>query len=364
MKRPVLFTGDIFRLQRRGGISRYFVELARRLERPHRVIAGFHRSEVLDAVNGGDPSARRVEEFPGAARLWALANRRIDARALRGAPEAIVHPTYYRDPATLPARATVVVTVFDMAHERQPEHFRRPWWSAADPAGYKRALCERATAIVCISKATRLDLIECHPELEARARVIHLAASAWREPADAIAEARMPFFLWVGERAGYKNFLATLEAWANCRAADDSSLLLMGGGPLAPDERAAAVRLGVDARVRHASGSDGRLRWAYENATGLLYTSRWEGFGLPVLEALSLGCPVVASDRPVFHEVAGDQAILVEPTDRDSMADGIARCVAAGRSADRVADRVAQAARFSWEACSREHEIVYGSLDP
>jgi glycosyltransferase involved in cell wall biosynthesis len=363
MTRGVVFTGDIFRLQSRGGISRYFLELFRRLRRPAEIVAGWHRSQVL----ADDPRvtrAHRASVFPGSARLYALGNAFIDGDALRQARRAIVHPTYYRDPGTLPRRLPLVATVFDMAHERHPEHFRRHWWSARDPARHKRALCERADAIVCISEATRHDLLELLPVPPGKTRVVHLAAPDWSAVVPRPIEgATAPFFLWVGERAGYKNFPATLGAWAACREARDTTLLCLGGGPLGPDERAAAESLHVASRVRQVDGSDRELRWAYENALGLVYTSLWEGFGIPVLEAMSLGCPVVASDRPVIREVAGHGAILVEPTQEGSLTEGIARCLAAPRGGDVARARSEHAARFSWQGCADAHESLYSELD-
>jgi glycosyltransferase involved in cell wall biosynthesis len=299
--------------------------------------------------------------LPGSARVFAIANRQVDREALRS-ESAILHVTYYRDPRSLPARTPVVATVFDMAHEREPDRFARRWWSAPDPARHKRALCERADAIVCISEATRQDLLELLNVPVARTRVIHLAGTDWTSvPAVPLPGVQPPFFIWVGERHGYKNFLATLEAWAACPEAAGSTLVAVGGGALNVEECAAAERLRVASRVVQRDASDGQLRWAYEHAAGLLYTSLWEGFGIPVLEAMSLGCPVVASDRPALREVSGSRAILVEPTDREAVRDAIARCWAVGRGG--ACEGVTHAARFSWDACARAHEALYAELD-
>ena len=94
MTRPVVFTGDIFRLQPRGGITRYFAELVPRLARPTRIEAGWHQSEATASLGLGPPRAGRVAQLPGGPRVVAAVNRGLDAGRLGRDPGAILHPTY------------------------------------------------------------------------------------------------------------------------------------------------------------------------------------------------------------------------------------------------------------------------------
>lgn len=353
---PVLFTGDIFRLQPRGGITRYFDELIPRLRRPSRVVAGLHQSRAIPA--GRFESAVYMPAFRLSPRPRALINAWVDRARVRRAAGEILHPTYYRDPSHLPS-LPLVLTVYDMAHERFPDLFRRHWWSTEDPARWKKAIADRADRIVCISESTRRDLVELLGIPEEKTRVIHCGATDWSgvqaEPVSGLAtDAR--FFLWVGERHTYKNFAATLEAWGRSGAAATTSLLCVGGGPLRASERLAD-------RVRQVTLRDAQLKWAYQHAAGLLYTSRCEGFGLPLVEAMSLGCPVVAANGSSMPEVAGDEGIYVDPVDRESIRAGIERCLATERDAALDARLRAQAARFSWDRCAEAHEALYRELD-
>jgi glycosyltransferase involved in cell wall biosynthesis len=354
--RPVLFTGDIFRLQPRGGITRYFDELIPRLQRPSRVVAGLHQSRAIPA--GRFQSAVYMPAFRLSPRPRALINGWVDRARVRRASGEILHPTYYRDPSHLPS-LPVVLTVYDMAHERFPELFRRRWWSSEDPARWKKAIADRADRIVCISESTRRDLVEFLGVAEGKTRVIHCGATDWSgiEAEEVPGLAReAPFFLWVGERHTYKNFAATLQAWGRSSAAGTTSLLCVGGGPLRASERLAN-------RVRQVTLRDAQLKWAYQHAAGLLYTSRCEGFGLPLVEAMSLGCPVVASNASSMPEVAGDEAVYVDPGDPESIRAGVERCLAAGRDASLEARLRARAARFSWDRCAEAHEALYRELD-
>ena len=353
MTRPVLFTGDIFRLQPRGGITRYFDELIPRLTRPSRVVAGLHQSRAIPAARV--EGAFYMPGFRLSPRPRAVVNRWVDSARIRRDSDEILHPTYYRDPKGLPS-LPMVLTVYDMAHERFPTLFRQRWWSSRDPARWKKAIANRADRIVCISESTRRDLMEYLGVDERKTRVIHCGATDWSGvTAQEVLGIRQPFFLWVGERHTYKNFAATLDAWAASKAAGETSILCVGGGPLRPGPRAD--------RVHQRSLSDAELKWAYEHATGLLYTSRCEGFGLPLVEAMSLGCPVVDSNVSSMPEVAGDDAVYVNPDDVESIRAGIEQVWRARRDPSLVERLKARASHFSWDRCAEAHEAVYRELD-
>lgn len=364
MTRPILFTGDIFRLQARGGITRYFGELIPRLRRPARIVAGLHQSPPIRDGRLPAEAAAHLRAFRLSPRPRAVVNRWVDTVRIHGDSGEIVHPTYYRDPARLPTSLPMVLTVYDMAHELFPSFFRRRWWNSEDPARWKQAICRRADRIVCISESTRRDLTEILDVDERKTRVIHCGRTDLGPvTAEEVPGLTRPFFLWVGERHTYKNFAATLLAWSTSSAAASTSVLCVGGGPLRPDERELARRLKVAGALRQETLRDTQLKWAYERAAGLLYTSRCEGFGLPLLEAMSLGCPVVASNASSIPEVAGDAVIYVEPTEPESIRTGIDRCLSLGRDGAVRARLEARAALFSWDACAEAHETLYRELD-
>jgi glycosyltransferase involved in cell wall biosynthesis len=366
VSRPVVFTGDIFRLQVRGGITRYFAEVVPRLQRSRVVVLGFHVSAECDALGDRARPAYRIPRQGVWRRVVAPLNHAFESAAFRRWPDAILHPTYYRSPASLPSGHPLVVTVHDMAHERFPQWFpeRRRWWSRRDAATHKAALCARADRVLCNSEATRADAVSMLGLRPGITRVVHHAGRDWTlVPPRPIAGLDRPFLLWVGERGGYKNFELSARAWASCPEACDTGLLCVGGGPLTQSEREALSGSGALGRVRQLDADDGELRWAYEHAAALLYTALWEGFGLPILEALSLGCPVIASDRPAAREVGGDAPHYAEPGDLDSLRSAVRRCLAEGRDGPRASAGRALASRFTWDACAAGVEAVYRELD-
>ncbi len=363
MTRPVIFTGDIFRQQPRGGITRYVLEVASRLERPAEILLGPHLSRDEALAAAPRRLGLRLPAWRGMHRVTTLAGAAVDAALLRGRREAIVHPSYYRDPAGLPAGAPVVATVHDMTHERHGASFPGGSPAAADPARHKAALCAHAARLVCYSESTKRDLVALLGVPGGKVRVIPLASRHWAGVTPAPLDAPRPFVLWVGERHAYKNFARGLEAIATCPEAEGHDLLLVGGGALRRDERDAIARLGLSDRVRQRALPDGGLRWAYEHAAALFYPSLHEGFGLPVVEALALGCPVATSGASSLPEVGGEAARYGDPEDVASLRDALGRAIADGRAPEAVAARRAQAARFSWDATAAAHERLYAELD-
>ena len=352
MTRPVLFTGDIFRQQARGGITHYFQEVMKRLSRPSVARAGLHFCETL----GG----WKLPMNRGLRRAVGLPNAVLDAWVFARRGNAIVHPTYYRDPRSLPAAAPVVATVFDMPHERFPSLFK----GARDPAQFKTSLCRRADHVICISQSTRSDAIEYMGLAPEKVSVALLSGRDWSKVlATPVPQVGERFLLWVGERHAYKNFDRTLSAFGACAAARQVHLLCAGGGPFRPHERREIEAMGARARIHQRTLTEGELRWAYEHAAALVYTSRGEGFGVPLIEAFELGCPVLASDIPALREVGGNEAVYVAPDDGEAIAAGIHQVLGESREPDSIARRHDRAAMFSWEQCAAQHEAVYREFD-
>ncbi len=360
MKRPLLVTGDIFRMQARGGITRYLVELVPRLEREVHVVAGVHRSAEAHALGARLESSFRIPAFRGAMRIAAPLNGLIDRAALARAREAIVHVSYYRDPAAFAAGRPLVVTVHDFTHER----------TGIDPGDgperWKHALARRADAIVCYSEASREDCVSYLKVPADRVHVAPLASRHWSEvaatPPPGLDPAR-PFLLWVGPRYAYKNFRRTLEAWAVSAGREGLDLYCVGGGPLSAGELEPLAGRPVAGRVIQHDASDAELRWAYAHARGLVYPSLCEGFGLPIVEAMALGCPVLTSDRSSMPEVGGEAACYVDPEDTEALAAGLTKLAQDDLRTERGARLREQAARFSWTRCAAAHERVYEAFD-
>jgi glycosyltransferase involved in cell wall biosynthesis len=360
MMRPVLITGDILRVQARGGITRYLIELVPRLKREAHVVGGIHRSAAAHVLAGRLRTSLRVPDLRGVMRIAAPVNDLIDRIAFARSKRAIVHATYYRDPACFAAGRPLVITVHDFVHERLGMDPGR------GPERWKRALGGRADAIICYSEAVREDCISFLKVPAQRVHVAALASRDWSEvPATPPAgfETARPFLLWVGPRYAYKNFRRAVQAWAASAGRNGVDLLCVGGGPLAAAELEPLDRHAVTGRVVQCAASDAELHWAYAHALGLVYPSLCEGFGLPIVEAMELGCPVLTSNRSSMPEVGGDAACYADPEDLDALTHGIGRLAREDARTVREGRLRAQAARFSWAQCADAHERVYEAFD-
>jgi mannosyltransferase len=339
----VAIDGIVFSLQHHGGISVYFRELLNELARENQPARLTLETPALqDVVSPGASvtiacnAARSLERFRRA---------RVPAEA------TVFHSSYYRLPA---AKATpTVVTVHDFTYELFRTGPRR-WAHVAA----KHAAIRAAQSVICISEATRQDLLRFVGETPGQEiHVVHNGVSDTFHPIE-LAPAARPYMLFIGERAGYKNFALALQALA---LLPDMELHCVGGGLLRQDELT-QVPDGVRARVRHLGYvSDETLNEHYNRAACLVYPSRYEGFGIPVIEAMRAGCPVVCIDCKAVIEVGGE-ALTIAADEARSLADAVSRTQDADyRRAITVAG-VHAAANYSWRATHRRTLQIYRGL--
>jgi len=356
----VVFGPEVFG-QRYGGISRYYVELHRRLPAhgvDSRILAGAHQNAYLRGV----PGVRGIE-VPAALRRERLrvlregANDALAVAALRlGSSRAVYHQTYYQGHAGERHRGPHVVTAYDLVHAKFPEHF-----PADDPTvAQQRRVFDRADLVLAISATTKADLVEVfgiHPD---RILVTHLGVSP-AGPVGRAAGLDEPFLLYVGQRFGYKN-------WARCMAAFAASGLARAmravctGLPFTPDELALLEELGLTGRVLHVPADDELLDALYREARAFVYPSLYEGFGLPPLEAMVRGCPVVAARAGSIPEVLGDAAVYADPVEVDSLAAALVEATRPERRAELASRGCEQAAGYTWDATARATAEAYRGL--
>lgn len=334
----VLFDGIVFSLQETGGISVLFTEIISRMPAASYELIGFRKTPP-NAIAGATYSYHRPRPFERYRR--ARTSRRFE----------VFHSTYYRLPTS--RRPKVVTTVYDFVYERFAPVHRR-----VVHALQKQKAIAGADRIICISESTRRDLLEFSGQSVAdRAVVIPLGASDSFHPLSDVAV--LPQVLFVGKRAGYKNFAAVVEALSTLR---DYTLVCVGGGPFVSAELELLERR-IPHRYRFAgylSASD--LNCEYNRSLCLAYTSLYEGFGIPVLEAMRAGCPVIAVNRSAIPEVAGDAAFWLETGRPDEIRDAIQEVAVSATRRDMTSRGRDRAALFSWDETYRRTTAVYEEL--
>lgn len=368
MKLPlVVFDHQIFSMQSRGGISRYFCELASRVcNAPgfrSRILGGVHFNLHLAETNAPRSAIYVPPSLLRSARYYGAINRWLWPYLYGTAQPSLLHLTYF-PPTDIDQSVPTVVTVYDMIHELFPHLF-----DSTDRTSFnKRRAVASADHVICISKRTALDLMQLFGTPEEKISVVHLGyreVFATEPTLTEAADPARPFLLFVGHRGRYKNFGAAVRAYARSpHLLGTIDLVAFGGPPFDSDE--IALLEGLDLRtgsVVHRDGSDEDLARLYRQATALVYPSKYEGFGLPPLEAMASGCPVACSNTSSLPEVVGPAALLFDPDDIASMTSAMEKIVADEATRERlVAAGRQQAAGFSWDRCAAETVAVYEAV--
>lgn len=293
----------------------------------------------------------------------------LHGEATLGNPDIIQANNFYCPNALQKAR--IVYTLYDIAFVVYPEFTtEQNRWICFE--GVFNASCY-ADFIVAISDYSRNSFLEMFPHYPAdRIRVVHLGSrfsSMMESHKGSVVKGLVPdrFFLCVGTLEPRKNVRRLLSAYASLVSRNQKSLplILAGGKGWLEDGLEELIReLGINKHVKILGYvADDELAWLYRNCFAFIYPSLFEGFGLPVLEALSLGAAVVTSNTTSLPEVAGDAACYVDPLREEDLVAAMSRLMndEGYRLALKKSSR-SQALKFSWERCAAEVLDIYGEV--
>lgn len=360
----ILYDGQIYVSQVAGGINRYFANLISRLPKNyHPTITKIHRvtSQYPEHPNLKSLSCNRFRPHQ-----LSLTVEKIYFQYLTSQQKFdLVHPTYY----SLLTRqevndysCPVVLTVHDMIHERFPKLFA-PNDSTSEA---KRKAVLSAQAILCVSENTKKDLLELYTIPEERITVTYLGSEldiGLSYGAEIVPS--HPYFLYVGSRYTYKNFDGMLAAFAKVASRKSKVRLCVVGAPFNSEEKQWITDLRLDDYIDHYQyASDQHLAKLYRCSVAFVYPSRYEGFGIPPLEAMACGTVAIAANTSSIPEVVGDAGLLFEPNATEDLTDIMLSLLDHPAERDHfISKGFEQAKKFSWDKTAAQTMAVYQSLN-
>ncbi len=362
----ILYDHQTFSIQEFGGISRYFYEVISRIKRSN----GFSVKLSLLLSNNHylDETFKYHRFFPnhkfkGKVRILSEVNKCYSIYNLKKSDFDVFHPTYY-DPYFLKYlnKKPFVLTIHDMIHEKFPNQFPKK----DKTSEYKYLLANKATKIICVSNNTKKDLIEIFKIPEKKIEVIYHGNSLIPIKINQFS-LNLPekYILYVGNRNGYKNFEYFIKAISPILLKNrELKVLCAGGSNFTNRERNIFDKLNIKSQVLYFKVShDDQLSELYKRAVCFVYPSLYEGFGIPILEAFSSGCPVVLSNTSSFPEVAGDAGLYFDPYDEISIKNAIEKIVENKDLREDIIKKGFERLKlFSWDITAEKTKRVYENL--
>lgn len=354
------FGPEIWQLQDQGGVSRYFGELIRNMSKLGTNTTAFLPNSKNQYAKLIPLENRYYVEDQSEENLIAISKELRHQSDIRG----IYHATYFsaNDLKKIEnANLSTVVTVHDLISEKFPEKklLKRPRFSLT------KKTIRNVKHIICVSRNTKNDLLDYYDVPEEKVTVIYLGSNLQTSKSNRKKPSqKVPYLLFVGKRRGYKNFDTLLRAFSEIHTLKmNFQIVAFGGGAFERSEVETMKSLGIERNIVHISGDDAVLSAFYEGAFALVYPSLYEGFGLPPVEAMNLGCPVIASNKGSIPEICKDAVLYFNPYDKDDLASILEESlgnpeimnqkIISGRKVSR---------EYTWEKTAFETNQVYRQL--
>lgn len=349
----IYYDNIIFSLQKAGGISIYWAELIRRLVDKTNVVFFeknncniFRESLSINTLKETMGSGKIIRYFPF---LKILPSK------------AIFHSSYYR--ISLQTNVANITTVHDFTYEYFSSGIAKSIhiWQ-------KGFAIKRSDGVICVSENTKKDLIKFYPSIDkSKIRVIYNGVGdEFYKLANqsSLLNERLyelkgkKYILFVGDRSAYKNFSMVLDV---LKFLTDYQLVVIGGKDFDSIETEKIKRSKVD--VTHLKGITGKeLNIVYNNAFCLLYPSSYEGFGIPITEAMQSGCPVISTNLSSIPEVAGNAALLIDVVSVDTIISEVHKLEEPLFRSSLIEKGFKQSEKFSWDRCYSETHNFYESV--
>lgn len=355
----IFYDYQAFYMQKFGGISRYFYELIKNSQGLYDY--SFPRS-FSDNIYMNELQGKRTfpikADFKGKTRIINCLNQAESKKIIRKGEFEIFHPTYYGNYFLNSLNGKkFVLTIHDMIHEIFPENFSKKDRTRE----LKKELAFKAERIIAISESTKNDIIKFYPDLHPEKIDVVYHGNPFENTVlpFAASEKKEPYILFTGQRAGYKNFTLFVKAISLLLKKYNLKLKCTGRS-FCKEEQELFDALEISDRCECTFASDDELKKLYANALVFAFPSLYEGFGFPILEAFSCGCPLVLSCASCFPEIAGDAAVYFDPNSETDIQTKIENIITSESARSELIKKGFERAKnFFWQKCASETAQVY-----
>jgi glycosyltransferase involved in cell wall biosynthesis len=305
----ILYDHQIFSMQKYGGVSRYFYELKKSFNSVLPILIS--NNFYLEKSNLQYINYQTTNLF--FRKFFSLINKLSTIIYTPFIKYDIYHPTYYNPfLMAITANKPFVLTIHDMIHEKFPEFLLNN-----DPTRERKfIMAKRANKIIAVSENTKKDIVEFYGISPDKIDVIHHGDSLGSVNINGLSNIDIPekYILYTGQRAGYKNFTNFILASKKSLLNDEKLFVVCaGGGQFNHSELQFFKKNNLFNKIIQLNCNDQKLKLLYTNSIFFIYPSLYEGFGIPLLEAMSSNTAILCSDTSCFPEVAADAAIYFNP---------------------------------------------------
>lgn len=364
----ILLDPQIFNSQKYGGISRYYTEVFTRLATNHEILFPAYSVQNI-YFNESNLVTFRQKVYSFYIKILSKFRiRRIENtirrnsiffknKVLRQEFDLFV-PTYYDSYfINYIGSKPFVLTVYDMIHELFPEFFLNDKMVVPN----KKYLMEKATRIIAVSENTKKDIINLYPQIDSSKIdvVYHGCSIKVNEKVSLLLPEK--YILFVGTRSNYKNFIFLVHSIAELLKKDKNlHLICAGGGDFNSEEKELILKLGLECQIIQKNFNEDELGCFYNNAICFVFPSMYEGFGLPILESMTCGCPVVLGKHSSFLEVAGNAGVYFDINSNEDLKNKIESLIQNISLRNEISLKgLEQVKKFSWEKAANECLSVY-----
>jgi glycosyltransferase involved in cell wall biosynthesis len=361
----IYIDGLIYSLQKGGGVTRYTNELISGLASLNiKVVVFTHKKTkteipvhknieivTVDSIFNNKNKITRYLTYPFHKKM--VQNYFIKNNINTGIFHSTSYFTYYNK-----IKLHQVINIYDLTREKFPQFFN--YLSNKFYINVAKIYLPKYKTIICDSYNTSNDLIKYYGILTENVYTTHLGVNPVFKTI-ITDKTNRPYFLFVGNRSGYKNFNNFIEAFALWKMNVNFSIITVGGGKFSDKENEQLERLGISEKIKKFEFvSESDLVLFYNGAHAFIFPSFYEGFGLPILEAMACSTIVLASDIPVFREIASDIPYYFDPSNKESIIISLNNSLISNQS---KIDRGLELSRkFTWENTIKETIKLYEKI--